>query len=396
MIAWMRRQVAGERRVAGVALLACCILLMEGCATHVPLDVPEPGPAPVVEVQPAIPAKPEPSLPEPSSPVEVYRVEPPETSAPASSGEGKSQDAVPVEQADVRRLQSWASDLNHLYSVAAPLMIQNVDVCTRNARRILGFTAKNKYSYSSEFVPAAEAALGLDDRLRVAKVLPGSGAATAGVREGDILFAVNGKPLPEGPNAEREAASLFATETRGRTNIELTVLRDTEQVPIDVPLTQACAFGLERGDTDEIISLADGYRVLVSHGMLQFVQSDAELAYVLAHEFGHNLLTTKQRPDLSEAIDRLRLMSPAEHAQPAPLGIAPYGREIEARADELALYMLARSGVPLDGYVDFWTRLDAAGLVNQIHAPIAERAGAIAVSMRAIARKKGRGEPLLP
>ena len=50
---------------------------------------------------------------------------------------------------------------DRLYRIAGPLLINNADLCRNQARNLLGFTAKNKYSYSGEFVDAAQAVLNL-------------------------------------------------------------------------------------------------------------------------------------------------------------------------------------------------------------------------------------------
>lgn len=397
---------AGKRRAQGMArhasspvpqhvlaalLSSLLALTLPACATHVSLDTPETRSIPVIPITP-VPAP----QPAPEPPVEVYKVEPPgDTGAPAD-GTPAAPGATPVQPQDEERLRTWVNDQNRLYTVAAPLMIRNVDLCSRNARRILGLTAKNKYSYSSDLVPAAMSALGLDDRLRVTQVLPGSGAGTAGIAEGDIIIAVNGKPAPEGENAEREAAVLFASESRGQSSIQLTVLRKDQETSLDVPLTQACAFGVELGDLDSIASLADGYRVLVSRGMLGFVQSDTELAYVIAHEFGHNLITTHARAGMSAAIDRYRNIARPPLDDDGQIQLPPYSKADEVRADEIALYMLARAGFAIENYASFWSRLDAAPSVMRVHAPAEERFAAIASVIRAIGRKKARGEPLLP
>ena len=53
---------------------------------------------------------------------------------------------------------------DRLYRIAGPLLINNADLCRTQARNLLGFTAKNKYSYTGEFVDAAQAVLNYGDR----------------------------------------------------------------------------------------------------------------------------------------------------------------------------------------------------------------------------------------
>jgi len=114
----------------------------------------------------------------------------------------KTNEAAPqVSNAVQDALRSLVAQQDRLDRVAAPLLVHNPELCKGNARNLLGFTAKTKYSYSAEFVDAAQQSLGLNDRLKIMGVLAGSGAARAGVRRGDTLLAVNDKPMPQGENA---------------------------------------------------------------------------------------------------------------------------------------------------------------------------------------------------
>ena len=54
-----------------------------------------------------------------------------------------------VDPAQLEALRSLAAMQDRLYRIGAPLLVNNTDLCKGNARNLLGFTAKNKYSYSS-------------------------------------------------------------------------------------------------------------------------------------------------------------------------------------------------------------------------------------------------------
>ena len=95
------------------------------------------------------------------------------------------------QQAQLREL---IAQQDRLYRVAAPLLTSNAQLCRGNARNLLGFTAKNKYSFPIEYAETARS-LGYDDRLQVTGVLPGSGAEQAGIQRGDFLMSVAGKPM---------------------------------------------------------------------------------------------------------------------------------------------------------------------------------------------------------
>jgi beta-barrel assembly-enhancing protease len=313
---------------------------------------------------------------------------------------------APVSAAEERALQELVSLQDRLYRVAAPLLVKNPELCKNNARNLLGFTAKNKYSYSAEFVNAAQKSFGLDERLQVMGVLPDSGAARAGVRRGDILLKVEDKPLPDGENAERQAAAILAPLVTERSRVKLTVLRGNSTVSLDVPLTYACAFGIELGNTDNITAYADGHRVLITRGMLNYVRSDEELAYVIAKEMAHNALAHAARLRLSATlggiIDNLTRMHPDMSTMVGLAGVKPMPQDVDAMADKLSLYMLARAGYGIDNATAFWKRLASqypATVLNgyvAMHPSTAYRTASMEKAVRDIKAKQAKNRPLLP
>lgn len=303
-------------------------------------------------------------------------------------------------------LRALVTQQDRLYAVAAPLLVNNAVLCRNNARNLLGFTAKTKYSYSSEFVEAAQATLGLTDQLQVTGVLAGSGAAQAGVKPGDLLTTIQGKPVPQGPNAEREAALMLGPLVSRRTTIDLGLTRNGQDVSLNVPLTRACAFGIELGNTDNVNSYADGRRVLVTSGMLKFAQTDDELAYVIAREMAHNSLmhVVKQRmtATMSGIIDNLIRLRPDTGSLSGSAGVKPYTQQLDVAADKLALYMVARAGYNVDNAAAFWQRLATQypGSVpnghTAIHPATAARTAIIQKTISDIDAKQAGGTPLIP
>src|SRR4051812_46871152 len=65
----------------------------------------------------------------------------------------------PVDPAQIQALNALISAQDKLYRVGAPLLVNNTELCKGNARNLLGFTAKNKYSYTAEFTDAARQVL---------------------------------------------------------------------------------------------------------------------------------------------------------------------------------------------------------------------------------------------
>jgi hypothetical protein len=307
---------------------------------------------------------------------------------------------------DQSALRNLVTQQDRLYRVAGPLLVTNPDLCRASARNLLGFVAKNKYSYSADLADAAQSMFGLDERLQVTGILQGSGAARAGIRKGDRLVAVETSPLPQGPNAERHAAALLAPLVNGRSAIKITVLRNDANMELNVPLTRACAYGVELGNADNVNAYNDGRRVLVTRGMLGFVRSDEELAYVLAREMAHNALQHAAKQNMSgtvgDIIDNLTRMHPDLTTMAGSSGVKATSQELDAAADTLALYMVARAGYGIDGARQFWERLATqypASVLNgytAIHPATGFRLAAIAKGTQDVKAKQAAGKPLLP
>jgi hypothetical protein len=269
--------------------------------------------------------------------------------------------AVPAiaSASQVRDLQSWVEQQQRLYTVAAPLLMSNAALCKRSARNVPAFVVKTRYSYSDEMIAAAKSALGLGELPQVMLLFPASGAAASGLQQGDVLLAVGDSKIAPGPNAERDAIKLLdAAAQKARAPLTLSIRRLGTLMTVNLGVTRACAFSIELGDTDIVNSYTDGRRVMVTRGMLDAVRSDEELAYVLAKEIAQAALTRTAVPGMRQMMDRLALVTPPSSGR-LP-SIAPYVPVTDATADKLALYMLMRSGVAIDGAPAFWQRLASA------------------------------------
>jgi beta-barrel assembly-enhancing protease len=255
------------------------------------------------------------------------------------------------------RLRKWAQQQDRLYEVASPLLLKNASLCKKKTYLTAGIVTQTKYSYSDDFVEAAEQELGLSDRLQVMNVMSGSGADKSGLRRGDILLGIENHELPSGPKAEQEAARLMASAMRGKSSVRLKLARDGSDYVANVPLTSICAIDVELGNSDYVNAYSDGKRSLITAGMLEYVQSDAELAIVVAKEIAHNLVIQGTRPHLVTTIDSLRSFDISVKSSPASTKIRPYTAVRDATADKYSIYLLAKAGYNIDKVVPFWKRL---------------------------------------
>ncbi len=344
-------------------------LLISGCATRAPLQQ---GPV----------------LPAPRAPEEP---------APALS---------PRMAAAAEALTRMAALQDRLYRVAAPLLINNAELCKTQARNLLGFTAKNRYSYPGEYNEAAHVAFGMGDRLQVTGVLAGSGAARAGLHRGDRLMTAGAKPLPSGPNASTLAGGVFGPLVAAQASLPMGIERDGNSKQLTIPVTRACGFGIELGNADNINSYADGSRVMVTRGMINFAQGDSELAYLLAKGMAHNILghagSQRNASTIGSIIDNLVSVRPDSSMLIGSGGIKAMPQELDGAADRLSIYLLARAGYNIEGAAPFWKRLAAshpATVLNGYvanHPATAFRAAAIEKAVAEVKGKQSAKKPLLP
>lgn len=328
----------------------------------------------------------------------------PEPGKPAGSGQQVT--ATAPLSADQEALRQLVTLQDRLDRVAAPLLVNNAALCRQNARHLLGFTAKNRYSYSPEFAAAAQKQFNLSERLQVTGVLAGSGAARVGMMPGDALIAVEDKPMPEGVNAERQAAALLAPLVGKRSHVKLAIARNGVNKSVDIPLTTACAFRVELGNTDAINTYGDGHRVLVTRGMMRFAQTDQELGLVVAREMAHDILGhATQRHDtatIASVIDNLIRIHPDLGMVNGLSGIKPYAQDLDASADFLGIYLAARAGYMTGDASAFWRRVadntptTIANGFTALHPATNYRVAAIDRAVSAVRTKQAGNKPLLP
>ncbi|WP_332878297.1 M48 family metallopeptidase [Massilia sp. S19_KUP03_FR1] len=324
--------------------------------------------------------------------------------------QGKPRDAAasltPEMAANAQLLTKMAALQDRLYRVAAPLLINNAELCKSQARNLLGFTAKNRYSYPGEFNDAAHEAFGMGERLQVTGVLAGSGAAKAGLRVGDGLVAAAGKTLPTGQNALASAGAVFGPIIASKSSLPLSIDRNGDLRDLNVPVTRACAFAIELGNADSINAYADGSRIMVTRGLIAFTRNDQELAYIVAKTMAHNMLghaaMQRNAGTIGSIIDSLVSVRPDTSMLIGSGGIKAMPAELDVAADRLALYLLVRAGYEVADAATFWKRLHGTypptvlnGYVAN-HPATAARVAAIDKAEDEIKGKRTAKKPLLP
>lgn len=255
----------------------------------------------------------------------------------ASTGPEKMSEAEISREASFQRqlaLEQQVETQRRIKGVSFRLMVAAAEFCDERKTYGYGFILANNHSFGKEMTATAEKLYGLDASAQILSVTPGSPAYEAGLIEGDVIARVNGKPVAAGRDSVATVSRFL--ETSGSTGVDLEIAgpnpRRVRVAPVPV-----CGYAVEVMNSDKVNAYADGQRIRITRGVLWFVNQDAELAMVLAHELAHNVMGHA---------GTLRSFFDDKKSR-------------EADADYVGLFIMARAGFEIEKAPNFWRRIAA-------------------------------------
>lgn len=279
-----------------------------------------------------------------------------------------------------------------LQNVAFPLLLASAEWCPFDQEPAYGFSLAGKQAFGNGGED------GVGKGVEVSYVHPRSPAALADLRLGDQVLEVNTRDVAH--NAAEEVMGLVGRLTRARVQpLQLDIVRSDRRHRIYLSAVSACQYSLRVIQTDQINALSTGHQVAVTTGLMQFVRSDDELGWVLAHEMAHNVLGHVQNAKLQAILNSLLGAMVGE-----PASLPPSLRSLEVQADYVGSYIMARAGYELQAVRQVWKRLREIELRPAIsgqsfersHPTTDERLAAFEVTVLEIEGKRARGELLEP
>jgi len=218
------------------------------------------------------------------------------------------------------------------------LAVAAADACARQAPA-LGLALHDLGQYSGPYRAAAGVMFARPDLPAVLAVATGGAAAAAGVRMGDAVVAVNGRPVPAASGLARvETVLATMVQAAATGTVRLTLIRnETERTAVLAP-PNGCAVRFQVEPGAALDARTNGWLVDVTTALIDFVQGPDELAAVLAHELGHVIL------------DRggVRRQGGASRAA-------------ELAADRLGVRLAHRAGFRAAAAATFWQRMRDQG-----------------------------------
>ena len=260
-------------------------------------------------------------------------------------------------------------------------------------------------------------------------VTKGSPAEIAGMKAGDKIVAINGKSFSshENFNAKLKEALKRSRKLipigdgqRGMKEtwsaIDFTIRRNSEdgtkEFTLSVGTVPVCVFDVKYINDTALNAYADGQNVYITDGMMEFVQNDKELQFVIAHELAHNLEKHIQKRKqnalvgefLGGVLDGILTAYTGRYSTAGQnlgvVGAIMYSKDFEREADYLSMYILANTQIDLNGIHQFWDRMNNTrkepGTFNFTHPSDAERSVSLRITAEEIEYKRSSGERLVP
>jgi predicted Zn-dependent protease len=158
---------------------------------------------------------------------------------------------------------------------------------------------------------------------------------------------------------------------------------------------------------------ADGQNVTLYPAMVDFAKNDTHLAFVIAHEFAHNIMrhVDAQRKNVTVGTLFGAMADIAAGAAGANTqgmfskvgqhqGVMRYSSSFESEADYVGLYILARAGFAIEQAPDFWRIMSQASpdsiYISQSHPTNPARTIAMGKTVAEIRGKQRGGQRLIP
>lgn len=289
----------------------------------------------------------------------------PEISEPALRAESITQENM--------ALTAQSAHSERLLTIGRRILLANAELCPKT-RRDMGVMIHSESNYPKELRIAARRELGATDKPSVYLVAPDSPASRAGIIPGDI-FLLDGDPI--GPDDLRDLMDADS--------VSLTVRRNEREIDVIVEPETVCHSRLRLRSSSAINAYANGRHITVTTGMMDFTDSDEELALILGHELAHNTMG-----HIRKVVSNLILSGFATR----------YTRPFESESDYVGLYYMVRAGFNPDGVEAFWRRLADVDprSVNRAktHPTFPDRYLRIAAAREEVLAKQTAGEPLVP
>ena len=332
----------------------------------------------------------------------------PNTMAPNVS----SQDIL-IEQQKQRELlyAKQIENQDKVYRLSYPIMTKNFEACENKVRPLYGMVMWNFSSIPTSFHKTANQLFGVTDEISIRSIAPRSPASRARLKVGDVIVAINDRKIPKGKSGINVLVSDLKKGTNGP--VKLTIRRQGKTFNKRLSPVKGCKYPVLIDKSSSLNAYADGKKIVISKGMMRFVENDNELALVISHELAHNAMLHIDKKKQNVAVGALGggaldillgvagVSSGGQFSQMgANMGAGSNSVAFEQEADYVGMYFMARAGYDTSNVANFWRRLATEGNSSidkrTSHPTSPERFLSIERTHQEIMLKKKKKQKLVP
>jgi hypothetical protein len=313
-------------------------------------------------------------------------------------------------EAALQREMALKKFLNYsvrLEDVSYPILRAATKFCPEDLVNSFGAAGSASTDFSNEWYSVANKVLG-GTGFTITWVANNGAASRSGIAVNDKVISVNGVNFSEEP---KQLEKFYAELNRVRTSrdIEATLIlkRGQQLLDLNINLEKTCGFPVVLSNSSEVNAYANGKQIIITKGMMRFARDDQDLALVIAHELGHNLMDHIDKKVNNRLLGSIVDIAAAAYGVNTQglfrnAGTQAFSQYFEAEADYVALYYMHAAGLPLDGVADFWRDMAAEHPANigsnhsASHPATSERFVAISKTIEEIDRKVASGQPVTP
>lgn len=254
----------------------------------------------------------------------------------------------------------YQSDLNkRLAEVARPLLKHSVNDCGKRTRYSAGIFLHKSNEYPKEQLTAAKELYGESEYVQILNVLD-SGPSIDKLLPGDQIKMINQENIPDNKTAYA-IKQLNAAMAEGA-DVELQLLREGESLSVTLSPQLICDYAVVLSASDAVNGYADGSQIIITAGLMRFLQKDEQLAFIIAHELAHNTLDHIPKKLTNGAVGAVIDLVLTSAGFPSPLlatgiGANLYSQSFETEADLEALRLMHNAGYPIQGMDEVWRQM---------------------------------------
>ena len=294
-----------------------------------------------------------------------------------------------------------------LNTVSYPILKAATKFCASKKSFSMGARGSSSSDYKNEWRSTANKIFGGDEYV-VTWVAKQGPAAKSGLAVNDRILAINDVKFGTSNQQHKKFYEEASRINKNTAPIKsLLVKRGDQLLEMDIRLETICGYPVVLRESDAVNAYADGKRIIITKGMMRFAQQDQELALVVAHELGHNLMGHLDKKKTNHMLGTIIDLAAAANGVStrgtfANMGARAFSQDFEAEADYVALYYMNAAGLPLEGSANFWRQMAAEhpGSIGTSHSAshpaTSERFLAISNTIKEINHKIANGLPVEP